>query len=121
LWDGGGDDFLHALVLDANDNLIVAGSSDGRWRLAQLSGTDGTEIHAMQWPIDGAILSVALANGQLAVAGYTDDGVQRDARLLALDGDADGDGTGDHADLCPNDANKIEPGECGCGKKDADT
>lgn len=29
--------------------------------------------------------------------------------------DSDGDGTPDTIDKCPNDKNKIEPGECGCG------
>jgi hypothetical protein len=35
-------------------------------------------------------------------------------------GDADGDGTPDCADLCPNDPNKVEPGICGCGFPDTD-
>lgn len=35
--------------------------------------------------------------------------------------DADGDGTLDCIDLCPSDAGKIEPGECGCGVADVDT
>lgn len=34
--------------------------------------------------------------------------------------DADGDGVGDCKDLCPNDAKKILPGECGCGVADLD-
>jgi hypothetical protein len=35
--------------------------------------------------------------------------------------DADGDGLGDACDACPDDADKIEPGVCGCGASDADT
>ncbi|MGV9013245.1 MAG: beta strand repeat-containing protein, partial [Flavobacteriales bacterium] len=35
--------------------------------------------------------------------------------------DADGDGTCDANDLCPNDPNKIAPGSCGCGMADTDT
>ncbi|NOT36560.1 MAG: T9SS type A sorting domain-containing protein [Saprospiraceae bacterium] len=35
--------------------------------------------------------------------------------------DADGDGTADCFDGCPNDANKIEPGICGCGVVDTDS
>lgn len=42
----------------------------------------------------------------------------RDAGLVA---DADGDGTPDSADLCPDDPSKTEPGVCGCGKSDADS
>ncbi|MFZ5562752.1 MAG: TolB family protein, partial [Thermodesulfobacteriota bacterium] len=37
------------------------------------------------------------------------------------DTDADGDGTPDCADLCPDDPDKIEPGACGCGVADTDT
>jgi hypothetical protein len=35
--------------------------------------------------------------------------------------DTDYDGKGDACDECPNDANKIVPGICGCGVSDADT
>ncbi|MBK9759360.1 MAG: HYR domain-containing protein [Flavobacteriales bacterium] len=35
--------------------------------------------------------------------------------------DADGDGTADCDDGCPNDPNKIVPGQCGCGVADTDT
>jgi hypothetical protein len=35
--------------------------------------------------------------------------------------DADGDGTTDSADGCPNDPNKIAPGVCGCGVPDTDS
>ncbi|MEO7079984.1 MAG: hypothetical protein ABIY71_00605, partial [Flavobacteriales bacterium] len=35
--------------------------------------------------------------------------------------DADGDLTCDANDLCPNDPNKVAPGECGCGVVDTDT
>ena len=35
--------------------------------------------------------------------------------------DADDDGTIDDCDGCPNDANKLEPGVCGCGLPDDDT
>ncbi|RIA09327.1 putative secreted protein (Por secretion system target) [Flavobacteriaceae bacterium MAR_2010_72] len=34
--------------------------------------------------------------------------------------DTDGDGTFDCIDQCPTDANKIEPGDCGCGIQDLD-
>jgi hypothetical protein len=35
--------------------------------------------------------------------------------------DSDGDGTIDACDGCPNDPNKIAPGQCGCGVPDTDT
>jgi hypothetical protein len=37
------------------------------------------------------------------------------------DTDSDGDGTADCNDNCPNDAEKTEPGQCGCGNPDTDT
>ncbi len=35
--------------------------------------------------------------------------------------DADGDGTPDYLDRCPNDPNKTSPGICGCGSSDRDS
>lgn len=35
--------------------------------------------------------------------------------------DSDGDGTADHDDDCPDDADKTSPGDCGCGELDTDT
>lgn len=35
--------------------------------------------------------------------------------------DSDGDGTPDNQDGCPNDANKTDPGQCGCGNPDTDS
>ncbi len=43
-----------------------------------------------------------------------------DILVTGLD-DADGDGTPDASDGCPNDPNKIAPGACGCGVADTDT
>jgi hypothetical protein len=36
-------------------------------------------------------------------------------------GDRDGDGTPDHEDGCPDDPDKIDPGDCGCGFSDIDS
>ncbi len=41
--------------------------------------------------------------------------------LFACGVDTDGDGTPDCTDGCPNDPNKIAPGQCGCGVADTDT
>ena len=41
-------------------------------------------------------------------------------RCLGPDHDADGDGTPDASDGCPNDPLKVEPGICGCGSVEAD-
>ncbi len=35
--------------------------------------------------------------------------------------DTDGDGTPDLCDFCPNDPNKVSPGQCGCGNPDTDS
>ncbi|MCK5507800.1 MAG: hypothetical protein KAI50_04695 [Desulfobacterales bacterium] len=35
--------------------------------------------------------------------------------------DSDNDNVGDACDNCPNDANKIQPGVCGCGQPDTDS
>ncbi|MFK7960957.1 MAG: hypothetical protein AB8G96_10575, partial [Phycisphaerales bacterium] len=46
------------------------------------------------------------------------DGVPDECQTLI---DSDGDGTPDCADGCPNDPNKSEPGDCGCGTPDTDS
>jgi hypothetical protein len=35
--------------------------------------------------------------------------------------DSDGDSLGDACDVCPNDADKVDAGQCGCGAPDTDT
>ena len=51
------------------------------------------------------------------------DGVDNDADgyIDEIFDDTDGDGTADCVDNCPDDPNKTEPGECGCGFADTDT
>ncbi|MCP3982482.1 MAG: DNRLRE domain-containing protein, partial [bacterium] len=39
----------------------------------------------------------------------------------AAQSDLDGDGTGDACDGCPDDIDKLEPGDCGCGQPDVDS
>ena len=41
--------------------------------------------------------------------------------MLACDDDTDGDGTLDCVDGCPDDPNKIEEGQCGCGNPETDS
>jgi hypothetical protein len=50
------------------------------------------------------------------------DGEDNDCNGFVDDGaDTDGDGTVDICDNCPDDPNKTEPGECGCGVSDVDS
>ncbi len=50
------------------------------------------------------------------------DGIPDECDPCPLSGEADSDGDGlcDSQDLCPNDANKVEPGLCGCGRPEED-
>jgi len=41
--------------------------------------------------------------------------------FVQIPDDIDGDGVRDDCDNCPNDPNKSEPGQCGCGNPDTDT
>ena len=50
------------------------------------------------------------------------DGIDNDCDGTVDEGfDSDGDGTADCFDGCPNDPNKIDPGDCGCGSEDLDS
>jgi len=48
------------------------------------------------------------------------DGLNQRVQASAV-ADTDGDGTSDILDECPEDVNKIAPGECGCGVADTDS
>ncbi len=65
----------------------------------------------------------ALAAGNYYVRLIHDVYRVEDEVLILVVGDKDGDGTRDSADGCPDDAKKLAPGSCGCGKteRDADT
>jgi hypothetical protein len=53
---------------------------------------------------------------------YTDLGGSSVADVCECDlGDSDSDGVDDCTDGCPNDPNKTEPGDCGCGVEDIDS
>ncbi|NOX60194.1 MAG: hypothetical protein GXP29_15225 [Planctomycetes bacterium] len=47
-------------------------------------------------------------------------GNERGVLFLTLAEDADGDGVEDSQDGCPEDANKTDPGQCGCGEDETD-
>lgn len=75
---------------------------------------------------NGAMGDFALClGGGYSVIGDADgDGILDDEDLCFGDeatGDADGDGVCDDVDECDSDANKSEPGVCGCGVPDADS
>jgi len=93
-------------------------------------------------PFNGAFLAPGcgasnplISNGSIGAAGDADgdgtpdcddpevcDGLDNDGDGQVDEGfDADGDGTADCNDGCPDDPNKIAPGDCGCGVADTDT
>ncbi len=53
--------------------------------------------------------------------GWSFQGSVDNVSLVTAGPDADGDGTGDCADACPADPDKIAPGVCGCGTADDDS
>jgi hypothetical protein len=75
-------------------------------------------------------LAVGPHYGKITIADYNADPPSREisVTLSIVEGsgdpcatDADGDGTPDCNDGCPDDANKIDPGTCGCGTADSDS
>jgi len=101
----------------------------------------GTPVLSYQWRKDavdlsdgGNISGATTATLTIDPAGAGDDGSYdvvvtnacgsetSDAADLKVDtDDADGDGTPNCSDGCPNDPNKTAPGICGCGVEDKDT
>lgn len=79
------------------ESLIVTGGADGR-----VAG--GAFVHSR----GGETITPRFLGANL-----------RHAEFVQID--ADGDGTGDSVDGCPNDAAKTSPGQCGCGVADIDT
>jgi len=76
----------------------------------------GGGIHS--WKSGVAIDSTAICsnNPDQIFGPWTDNG----DNCISIDCDGDGDGTADCIDGCPDDPNKTEPGDCGCGVADED-
>ncbi|MBN2705333.1 MAG: IPTL-CTERM sorting domain-containing protein [Deltaproteobacteria bacterium] len=106
-------------------------NADGDW------GDSGEQIFSNQAVTTGAnnlnfTAPCAAASGQtfarfrfsstggLTFTGLADDGEVEDY-IIEIQADADGDGTPDISDGCPNDPLKTAPGACGCGVADTDT
>ena len=62
----------------------------------------------------------SLAPGLYPVTFYEFEGTLTFGQTCASSNDADGDGVCDDFDGCPEDANKSEPGNCGCGVPETD-
>ena len=86
----------------------VAELLDGGFFVTGQPIVTGNEIGgAFQIDADGELVRTVFRGHDLGV-------VERVIR------DSDGDGAPDGFDGCPNDADKVEPGDCGCGVDDAD-
>lgn len=125
--DSGTDDVATAIALDETGAVIAGGGRvvGGRevWHVATFDGATGTP--ATTWtgptyPADTRILGMHYRDRKLALAGYAHDGDGRTFTVAALEPDSDGDGVSDSPDECPDDAEKVESGICGCGVSDAD-
>jgi hypothetical protein len=113
------------LGTSASFSVLAAGNPAPtyQWQLNGNPLTDGGEISGST----SATLTINPVNGA-DLGSYTcvltgSCGMKTtNAAMLALNAtDTDGDGTPDCTDGCPNDANKIAPGVCGCGVSDVDT
>ena len=113
---------------DSDGELVVVGDwEDGgvrAWRAMRVSEDDGSQLSEWNWPAgagDAAAMAVTTDRDITAIAGYVDNGVDRDFYTVVLDVDSDEDGAGDSVDECPDDELKTEEGLCGCGDTDEDT
>lgn len=111
-----------------HDQLVVAGTANlnGTLELAQFGGFN---------PLPGQ--TITILNAGTVIGGFSTvvltgflDCITADAQVVAntvvvtfgaVGADTDSDGTPDCIDGCPTDANKTEPGVCGCGVSDADS
>jgi len=143
--DGGGNKDANPLFVDANGADNVFGTADDDLRL--LSGSPAVDAGSNSL-VPAGVLTDRDGNPRFTNDIYTPDSGLGTAPIVDMgayelvdgDGDgvpdtldncvqvpnasqanADGDALGDACDGCPNDANKIAPGICGCGVADTDT
>ena len=116
------------VAIDGDGELLVVGDwlDEGTraWRAMRVSEYDGSQLSEWNWAAGAghsAPMAVTADRDIVAIAGYVDNGVDRDFYTVALDIDSDEDGTGDSIDECPDDELKIEEGLCGCGDSDDDS
>ena len=112
---------------DEDDNVVVGGdwieADESAWRAAVLDAVTGDELSAHEWASTGGpsrIRAIDVRDGTVAVAGEVWNGTDLDVQLAILDSDDDYDGVGNRVDGCPDDADKTDPGMCGCGVPDVD-
>ncbi len=141
--DGGETGARNALVAlyDPGDD-SEAGTDDDEFVKFAVTGTDGTytiggvvadSYYASFSPPLGYSFSPQDQGGDDTVDSDADPNTRRTAVFavaastqvadvdVGLLVDSDSDGTPDSRDNCPDDANKTEPGDCGCGTLDTDS
>ncbi len=93
------------------------------WRKNTVPLTDGGNISGATTATLTINPATAADDGTYDVVATNDCGSDTSAgATLTVDtADADGDGTPNCSDGCPNDPNKIDPGTCGCGVADSDS
>ena len=141
--DGGETGARNALVAlyDPGDD-SEGGTDDDEFVKFAVTGTDGTyaiedvvadSYYVLFTPPLGYSFSPQDQGGNDAVDSDADPNTRRTAVFavaastqvadvdVGLLVDSDSDGTPDSQDNCPDDANKTEPGDCGCGTLDTDS
>ncbi|MCB9853692.1 MAG: M12 family metallopeptidase [Phycisphaerales bacterium] len=144
LIDGATYTFVWSNGTGVSQYQLLVGTTSGGSDLASYTGST-TSRTVSGLPTDGSTIYVSLKS-QISSVWYTrnyaygygddicpghDDSLDADADGVP-DGcdvcpgeddtvDTDGDDTPDCLDECPNDANKTEPGDCGCGHEEVDS
>ena len=96
-----------SILASADDGGEAPGSFDGSSDTPWTPGADG-EAQEPTHPEGATPCTPTTRNGRQCGCGLPDTE------------DLDGDGTTDCSDDCPRDANKVAPGQCGCGNSDLD-
>jgi hypothetical protein len=99
--------------------LGIAVKPDGSVVVTDSGGAVGTDKVIQVDPVTGDRINISQPSVLGVGPGFTD------PRGIAVESsgfiDSDGDGVPDSEDGCPNDANKTDPGVCGCGLADTDS